>query len=434
MNSYNNISASMANSLASLENTFSYASISPGQPVDLTTYSQFLGDDDSTLTVGVFKSLMRAFVRDMMSGHQGLVQNIVDALDRNNERSASDSSQQTFNSSTIDIEQEEAMDRFGTVLSQMYGTPEQRLRLIRQGNQFGERNLCRVPGAHNLKTPLLETMMKFYEDRREDVIHRPGRVTTTATETFKPDFDDLEERYAHTYEAVRMLVCVQIMPAYPTLTKWCSLSLGVQRFYSLLVEDYVHRELGCEEGGVGLPLFCTENYYAANYFLSTAIRSVVRSNRLHRAVLRRQAPIGGADIESSCHDNAVLGNRERPEVSAAAAGREEVDEPTEQVSIGGDDDEEEGSSPLPVRMTPAMRQEAIDRVAAEEAIVSVSVDAADGNSSSGAGRGLGGRGSRGGRGAAVAGRGFGRSAGRGAVAATSRSGPIIPPRKRTRQG
>ncbi len=132
----------------------------------------------------------------------------------------------------------------------------------------------------------------------------------------------------------------------------------------------------------------------------------------------------------------MLGNRERPEVSAAAAGREEVDEPTEQVSIGGDDDEEEGSSPIPVRMTPAMRQEAIDRAAAEEdrvaggeAIASASVDTAEGSNSSGAGRG-----GRGGRRAAVAGRGFGRGAGRGAVAATSRSGPIIPPRKRTRQG
>ncbi|CAO3607610.1 unnamed protein product [Mucor hiemalis] len=51
-----------------------------------------------------------------MSGHRDLVQNLADALGRNNAKSAAGSSQQTFNS-TIDIEQGEAMDHFGTVLS-----------------------------------------------------------------------------------------------------------------------------------------------------------------------------------------------------------------------------------------------------------------------------------------------------------------------------
>lgn len=187
--------------------------------------------------------------------------------------------------------QQASLDEYATLLQERYGTDEQRQQLMNEEHKHGERTLVRPPNANNKKGPLMETMFKFYQDQYDIALRR-----NTGEEVYVPSSSNMDDRYAATKRFVKMFVSVQIVPANPTMSSWNSLQVPAQKCYSLMVEDHVERCLGSGEHGAGLPLYCTESFYAANFFLIDAIRSVLRSDRNRAILVAREPAVAGVSL------------------------------------------------------------------------------------------------------------------------------------------
>lgn len=82
---------------------------------------------------------------------------------------------------------------------------------------------------------------------------------------------NLEQRYQNTFTVIRTFVEAQILAGTSEAPIWSDFNKRTRDAYSLIVEDFVERTLGAERDG--LPLFCTDQHYAVNYFLTAILRN-----------------------------------------------------------------------------------------------------------------------------------------------------------------
>lgn len=305
--------------------------------------------DSSFMTVGMFKGMMDSYMIRIANANNSMVHRLADALNQHRSQTTtcscsctsgnSNSSSPRRTSPAITSRQAE-MDQYATLLRERYGTDEQRQELLNEEHKHGERNLVRPHNANNNKDPLMETMHQFYQGKYDAALRR-----NTGEQVFVPSSDDLESRHAATKKFIQMFASVQIVPANPTIRSWKSLQADVRRCYSLMVEDHVERCLGSGERGVGLPLYSTGNFYAANYFLTDAVRAVLRSDRNRAIILAREPAVAGFAVNRNDHDDALLVRRRREnavqeveEVVVADISEVSDDEGDESDQVSSDDD------------------------------------------------------------------------------------------------
>lgn len=225
-----------------------------------------LQDDDQILTVSMFRTMMDSYM-----------ERIIEAVQRSSPRRypckyrENDSTERYRNTNYFLLllcliaacaDQGASLDLFCQVLKKLYGTKGQKQTLFSNPNQFGERNFARGEKAYNLKSRFMAVMATYYEQQN-----------------FEMDNIQLEQRYSNTYDAVRNFVIVQVIPSNPLMSCWTNLVPLQQTLFSLMVENYIEVHLGSGEKGMGLPLFCTVNHYAANFFLTNTIRSLTKAKR-----------------------------------------------------------------------------------------------------------------------------------------------------------
>lgn len=176
----------------------------------------------------------------------------------------------------MEIEDHSSEQTYATIMS-YYGTEEKLNAVYSQPFAHGTRDFSRsdAPSDLNGKKALLSVMELYYKKMGVKLLNENG----------EEDVENiLNERYDLTYAAIRRFVDVQILAGRDSVPNWSDLSRSTRDSYSLLVEDYVERSLSAMRAG--LPLFCTEKFYAVNFFLTAILR-----NSKSRAPSQRTPPV-----------------------------------------------------------------------------------------------------------------------------------------------
>lgn len=184
----------------------------------------------------------------------------------------------TFFFTALEIENS-SLDQVFQALISYYGTDEKLNEIYTQPFKYGQRNFSRSSaptGLHGKKALLY--VMKLYYITKNIILTGNPNADESAID------DNLDKRYGNTYATVRSFVNAQILAGRSEVPSWSDLSRRTRDAYSLLVEDYVERTLGADRDG--LPLFCTDKHYAANFFLTTILR-----NSKGRGTNNREPPV-----------------------------------------------------------------------------------------------------------------------------------------------